>query len=330
MDLDAFTIVHREEWARLKELAARRRLSGVEADELLKLYQSTSTHLSMIRSVAPENALSASLSTLLARARTRFTGARSNALEDFAAFFVVTLPVAFYRLRWLTVSIAVAFLLVALFYGVWVANTPEVLKAMGSDADFRRYVDQEFVNYYSENPAASFAGQVWTNNAWVAAREVAFGITGLFVPAVLYENASSLGTSAGVMFAYDRGDVFFSYILPHGMMEMTAIFIAGAAGLKIFWAWISPGPRRRSEALAIEARSLITAAIGLALVLLISGMVEGFVTPSSLPVWLKITIGALVLAAYWSYALILGGRAAKAGYSADLKEEDSGARVPTV
>lgn len=330
MDLDAFTVVHREEWARLKELSARGRLSGLEADELLKLYQRTSTHLSMIRSVSPEGALSASLSTLLAQARTRFTGARSNAFEDIANFFVLTLPLAFYRIRWLTLAIGAAFVLISLFYGIWVVSNPEVLKAMGTDAQFRRYVEQDFVNYYSENPAASFAGQVWTNNAWIAAQEVAFGITGLFVPSVIYSNASGLGISAGVMFSYDRGDVFFSYILPHGLMELTAVFIAGAAGLRIFWAWISPGPRRRSEALAVEGRSLITVAIGLVLVLLVSGLVEGFVTPSPLPVWLKITIGALVLAAYWSYTLILGRRAAQAGYSADLAEQDAGAAVPTV
>nr|WP_218847354.1 stage II sporulation protein M [Psychromicrobium silvestre] len=328
--MDAFTVVHRDDWARLKALSARRRLSGQEADELLKLYQSTSTHLSMIRSVAPEGALSASLSALLAQARTKFTGARSNVFEDISTFFVVSLPVAFYRLRWLTVSIGVAFVLISLFYGMWVSGNPEVLKALGSDEQFRRYVEQDFVNYYSENPAASFTGQVWTNNAWIAAQSVAFGITGVFVPAMIYGNASSLGMSAGVMFAYNRGDVFFSYILPHGMMEMTAIFIAGAAGLRIFWAWIAPGPRRRIESLAQEGRSLITVAIGLVLVLLVSGLVEGFVTPSPLPVWLKISIGAAVLAAYWCYALLLGGRAFKAGRSSDLAEEDAGATVPAV
>ncbi|AJT40427.1 stage II sporulation protein M [Psychromicrobium lacuslunae] len=330
MDLDAFTVVHREEWARLKQLAAQRRLSGAEADELLKLYQRASTHLSMIRSVSPEGALSASLSTLLAQARTRFTGARSNVFEDVANFFVLTLPLAFYRIRWLTLAIGAAFVLITVFYAIWVAGNPDVLKALGSDAHFRRYVEEDFVNYYSENPAASFAGQVWTNNAWIAAQEVAFGITGIFVPSVIYGNASSLGMSAGVMFSYGRGDVFFSYILPHGMMEMTAIFIAGAAGLRIFWAWISPGPRRRSESLAVEGRSLITTALGLVLILLISGLVEGFVTPSPMPLWLKLSIGALVLAAYWCYTLILGRRAAKAGYSADLAEQDAGATVPTV
>lgn len=329
MDLDAFTAVHRQEWERLRQLSVKRRLNGEEADELLRLYQSVSSQLSLVRSVAPEGALSASLSTLLASARTKFTGAHSNALEDIAVFFVATLPAAFYRIRWLTLVVAAVFLLIATFYGIWASSNPDVLRAMGSDAQWRQYAEKNFVDYYSNNPAASFAGQVWTNNAWIAAQCVAFGVTGLWVPYAIYGNAESTGMAAAVMFSYGRGDVFFSYILPHGLMELTAIFIAAAAGLRIFWSWVAPGPQRRLTALAQEGRSLITVAFGLVLVLLVSGIVEGFVTPSSLPVWAKITIGALVLAGYWCYTLILGGRAFRAGVRGDLAQQDVGAVLPT-
>jgi hypothetical protein len=65
-------------------------------------------------------------------------------------------------------------------------------------------------------------------------------------------------------------------------------------------------------------------ALGLVLVLFVSGLVEGFVTPSSLPVWAKISIGALVLAAYWAYVLVLGRRAVRSGASGDLQSADAG------
>lgn len=327
MDLDAFTAVHRAEWERLDELAARAKLTGNEADELLRLYQSTSTHLSIVRSVSPEGVLSASLSTRLSKARTRFTGARSNFMEDVATFFVIALPAAFFRLRWLTLWVGAAFTAVAALYAVWIASTPEVVAALGGDERMHRYVEEDFINYYSENPAASFAGAVWTNNAWVAAQEVAFGITGLFVPLVLFGNAQGVGMAAGFFAAAGKLDVFFSYILPHGLMELTAVFVAGAAGLAIFWSWVSPGPRSRLDALAQEGRSLITVALGLVLVLFVSGLVEGFVTPSDLPVWAKICIGAVVLAGYWTYTLVLGGRAYRAGYRGDLRSRDAGDTV---
>jgi uncharacterized membrane protein SpoIIM required for sporulation len=329
VDLDAFAAVHQSQWDRLDALARRRRLSGTEADELLRLYQSASTHLSLLRSVAPEGVLSASLSARLARARTRFTGARSNFIEDLARFFVLALPAAFYRLRWLTLAVGAVFAVISILYGFWAAGNPEVLHALGSDDRLKQLVDQDFVNYYSENPAASFAGQVWTNNAWIAAQCVALGITGIFVPVMIYQNAQNVGLTGGVMFAYGRGDVFFSYILPHGMLELTAIFIAGAAGLRIFWSWISPGPHPRLVALAAEGRSLITVALGLVLVLLVSGLVEGFVTPSTLPVWAKITFGALVLAGYWAYVMTLGRAAFLIGERGDLESADAGANLAT-
>lgn len=329
VDIDAFSQVHRPEWERLRVLARKRRLTGDESEELLELYQRVSGHLSLLRSTSGESAVSGAISADLASARTRFTGAKSHLFEDIATFFVATLPAAFYRIRWLTLILGAVFVLVASLYAVWVANNPQVLAALGTDSELKKLVDHDFVDYYSENPAASFAGAVWTNNAWIAAQCIAFGVTGLFVPYVLFGNAESVGMTAGVMFAYGRGDVFFSYILPHGLMELTCIFIAGAAGLRIFWAWISPGRSTRLASLAKEGRSLMTVAIGMVLVLLVSGIVEAFVTPSSLPVWAKISIGAAVLAGYWSYTLILGSRAYAAGSSGDLSEDDAGASAIT-
>lgn len=323
--MDAFSAVHGPDWRRLDDLAARRRLSGEEADELLRLYQRTSAHLSMVRSVAPEGALSAALSMRLSRARTRFTGARSNFLEDLVSFFVTALPAGFYRVRWLTVAVGAAFILTAWLFGVWTVDNPAVISAMlGSDAQIQQYIERDFTAYYSENPAASFAGAVWTNNAWIALQAVAFGITGIWGPFVLYQNAMGVGMAGGAMAAYGQLDVFFTYILPHGLMELTAVFIAVAAGLRIFWAWVAPGRRTRAAAVAAEGRSLFTVALGLVIVLFLSGLVEGFVTASPLPAWLRLGIGAALFGAYWAYTLILGGRAYRAGYRGDLSRRDSG------
>lgn len=324
MDIDAFSAVNAEKWARLHTLAHRRRLDGAEADELLRLYQGASADLSLLRSVAPESGLSAALSASLAQARTRFTGARSNVMEDLAGFFVLSLPAALYRIRWLTVCCGLAFFLVAGAYAAWIGGSPEALRALGSDAAIRRYVEEDFIAYYSENPAASFAGLVWTNNAWICAQAVALGITGFWVPMILFGNAQGVGIAAGVFAATGRSEVFFSYILPHGLMELTAVFVACAAGLRIFWAMVSPGPRTRGHAVAAEGRALITVAMGLVLVLLVSGAVEGFVTPGPLPVWAKITIGATVLAAFWGYVLRYGGRAYRDGARGDLASQDAG------
>ena len=189
--------------------------------------------------------------------------------------------------RWLTVWCGLAFCLIAGAYALWIATSPDALRALGSDSTIKQYVEKDFIDYYSENPAASFAGAVWTNNAWISAQAVALGITGFWVPMILFGNAQGVGVAAGVFAAVGKSDVFLSYILPHGLMELTAVFIACAAGLKIFWALVPPGPRTRGQAVAAEGRSLITVALGLVLVLFVSGLVEGFVTPSGLPMRAK-------------------------------------------
>jgi uncharacterized membrane protein SpoIIM required for sporulation len=245
-------------------------------------------------------------------------------MADLARFFVVALPAALYRLTWLTLACGAAFVLIAAAYAAWIGTSPEALRAVASETDAAQYVEQDFINYYSENPAASFAGAVWTNNAWISAQAVALGITGVWVPMILFGNAQGVGIAAGIFASAGKSDVFFSYILPHGLMELTAVFVASAAGLRIFWAMVSPGPRTRGRAVAEEGRSLVTVALGLVLVLFVSGLVEGFVTPSPLPAWARIGIGAAVLAAYWIYVLVGGRRAFLAGERGDLRREDAG------
>lgn len=107
-----------------------------------------------------------------------------------------------------------------------------------------------------------------------------------------------------------------------------SVFVAGAAGLRIFWAWVDPGPLPRSRALAQEGRALVTVAIGLVIALAISGVIEGFVTGSTMPWWLKIVIGAIALAGFWVYTIVLGRRAVAAGETGDLTADHAGDVAP--
>lgn len=321
MDVDAFVAVNAPQWERLERLLGQRRLTGTQSDELVSLYQSTATHLSQIRSAAPDPTVVSRLSTLLARARGTIAGAHEPAWSDVVRFVVISLPAAFYRVRWWTLAMMALFLLVGVSSGWWTATHPEVLATLGTPNERRLYAEQAFEAYYSNNPAPDFAAQVWTNNAWIAARAIGLGITGYFPLQIIVANAQGVGQAAAMMHEFGQLDLFFALILPHGLMELTAIFISAGAGLKIFWAWVSPGPRTRSRALAEEGRALFTVAIGLVAVLAVSGMVEGFVTPSSLPTGVKITIGALVLAAYWVYTIGLGRIAVRDGETGDVRAE---------
>ena len=321
--MEAFVVAHQAEWDRLATLVRRRRrLTGAEADELVVLYQRASTHLSRLRTGAGTHpAQVARLATLVGRARSAVTGAHVPSWRLIARFFARDFPAAAYRARWWWLGTTTLSLLVALATGWWIARSPGVQTALLPPAAARALVQQQFQGYYTANPAASFAAQVWTNNVWVAAQSLIFGILlGLPTLWVLLQNAVNVGVNGGYLFAHGKGALFFSLILPHGMLELSAVFLAAAAGLRLGWTVIDPGPRRRGQALAEEGRAAVTIALGLIVVLGVSGLIEAFVTPSPLPTWARISIGAIALSAFIGYALVLGRRAVLAGLTGDIEE----------
>ena len=308
-------------------LVGRRHLSGAETDELVALYRTCARHLSRVRSAAPDPQLIAELSSRVATARGRLTGTREVRSHSVRRFVLQSVPAALYRIRWWTCGVMVAEIALALVVGVWTLHSPEAMAALGSPEKLDTYAHEAFESYYSTYSAPDFAAVVWTNNAGLAAICVAGGITG-FVPLVmLYNNAVKVGQSGAIMADHDMLGVFFSLISPHGLLELTCIFIAGAAGLKLFWTMLVPGPRRRAAALAAEGRALITVAVGLTVALAIAGIIEAFVTPAPIAWPVKITIGAGALALLWAYTLILGRSAVAVGATGDLEDDDEAGYV---
>lgn len=329
MDVDAFVLAHRPTWDRLEYLVKRRRkLTGAEVDELVDLYQRVSTQLSVVRSASTDSVLIGRLSGLVARARAAVTGAHAPLWSEFARFWTVSFPVVAYRSwRW-WLSSAVAFFAVATVIGMWVAGNPEVQATVGTPSDIRELVDNDFANYYSENPAGSFALRVWINNSWVAAQCIGFAILlGLPIPYVLFQNAANLGVIGGLMFDAGKGDVFLGLLTPHGLLELTAVFLAAAAGMRLGWSVVSPGDRPRSQVLAEQGRAVVSVAIGLVVVLLVSGLIEALVTPSPLPTFMRIAIGVAAEVAFVAYVIHFGRKAVRAGETGDV--DDAPDLVPT-
>ncbi|CAL9304544.1 stage II sporulation protein M [Streptomyces sp. SudanB66_2053] len=333
MDLDVFVSAHRAEWDRLDALLGRRRrLTGAEADELVTLYQRAATHLSVIQSAAPDPQLTGRLSRLVARARSAVTGTRRASWRDVTHFLTHGFPAAVYRARHWWVPTALISTAVAALLAWWIGTHPEVQASIAAPAQLREMTRPggQYETYYSSNPATSFAAQVWTNNAWAAALCLILGVfLGLPVLWILFQNMLNLGVGFGLMSSAGRLDTFLGLVLPHGLLELTAVFVAAGTGLRLGWTVVDPGPRTRRTALAEEGRAALAMAIGLALVLFVSGAVEGFVTPSGLPTWARITIGVAAELAFLAYVYVLGGRAARAGESGDLEASGRSADVPT-
>jgi uncharacterized membrane protein SpoIIM required for sporulation len=312
MDVDAYSYAHRLSWERLDFLARQRKLSGAEADELVALYRRTSQQLARLQSHSPDPELIAGLSAVLTRARGRVIGTRADAWQEVGRFFTHRFPAAVYRTWPWWVGVAAVFLVLSSGLAIWVQGSASAHELLGlpDNTDTLTKPGGKFETYYSEHPQGAFAAQVWTNNAWVAAMALFTGV--LILPAVylLFMNALNVGVSAGLMAEAGRLDSFFGFILPHGMLELTAVFVAGGAGLKLGWTLIDPGRSSRLEAVARQGRATAAIALGLVAVLLVSGFLEGFVTPSPLPASARIAIGLVAELLFLAYVFGVGRRAA--------------------
>ena len=318
MDLDAYVHAHVREWQRLEELTRRRRLSGDESDEFVERYQQVATHLSVVRTSAPDAALVAYLSSVLAKARTRSAGVRTTSWRGVVGFFTEQFPAALYRLRWWWLGTLAGNVLVTAVMVWWLLGNPVVEQSLLTPAEVDQLVNQDFEGYYSEYAASHFALQVWVNNAWVSALCLALGILGLPVIYLLFTNVSNLAIIGSIMIRNDHGGHFFGLILPHGLLELTAVFVAGGVGLRLFWSWIEPGALTRSQSIAHEGRTAGTVALGLVAVLAVSGAIEGFVTPSGLPTWARVGIGVVAELAFVAYVFVLGRQAFHRGHTGDI------------
>jgi len=330
VDVDSFSAVREARWARLKELSRRRKLTGAEADELTRLYQATAGDLSAVRSAAPEPSLISRLSVLLASARVWLTGAHGGSTAGVRKFFVRGLPAAMYRVRWWGVIVSISVLLCALIAGWWTLNHEASLDMVGTPADRAAIANESFASYYTEYDSTAFGAQVWTNNAWLAAQSIAFGITGFFPIILMYNTVIQLGVMGAIMAEHDALDIFFQLIIPHGLLELSAVFVAVGAGLRLFWTMLVPGHRTRGAALAEEGRITFAVVVGLTIALFASGIIEGYVTGSTMPWWIKIVIGVIAFVGFWGYIFVAGRAATQAGATGDIEGDFATDLAPVV
>lgn len=298
-----------------------RRLDPEEVEELVRLHLRASSHLSTAGTHLHDAELTAWLSRLVARSSAVVHGSRARSWRAVLYALGVTFPAAVWHLRREVVVATVAFVAVGLVVGGWLATSPAAVElAMPAEAR-EAYLEEDFAAYYSSEPATAFAARVFTNNAGVGALAFGVGIAaGIPTLLVLALNGANVGLAAGLFHAAGDAGTFWGLILPHGLLELTAVFVAGAAGLRLGWAVVAPGERTRRAALAIEGRRAVVVVLGLVVVFALAAVIEAFVTPAPWPTWARIATGALVWAAFIGWVVVVGRSAARRGLTGALEE----------
>jgi uncharacterized membrane protein SpoIIM required for sporulation len=321
VDIDRFIAHNQPAWQRLEQLTSKamgrriRRLEAAEVDELVGLYQRVSGHLAHARTAYREPGLLARLTSLVANANAAIYGRRASAGAAFARFFGASFPAAVWTCRRAILASAACLFVPAIAVGAWLASSDRALDVAIPETTQEALLASEFEDYYSSGPAGSFAGRVTVNNIQVSI--VAFALGGLVVPGVyiLASNGVNVGMAGGLFVAEGQGGQFFGLILPHGLLELTAVVIAGGAGLRMGWALLAPGDRTRAAALAEEGRRSVALVLGTVLAFVVAGLLEGFVTPAPVPTAVRVGVGVAVELLFLTWVLGRGRIAAAEGFT---------------
>jgi uncharacterized membrane protein SpoIIM required for sporulation len=289
-------------WERLTALVASaqhstggagiKNLSRAELREMALLYRQVASDLSTLRQDRTSAALAAQVNALLARAHHIIYSSRKSTWRNFLLFLRDGYPAVFRKQRnYVFVSlilllggalIATAFTLNDSRFGERLAG-PMVLGAIARHEMWTRSI-------VSVAPQATSA--IMTNNLSVSFIAFAGGLTfGALSVFEMFQNGLLLGAIGVLCGKAGMAVDLWSFVAPHGSLELPAIVIAGAAGLRLGYGMLFPGMYRWKDSVAHAGREAVRLASGLIPLLIIAGTLEGFFSPSSSPVWLKFTVG---------------------------------------
>jgi uncharacterized membrane protein SpoIIM required for sporulation len=268
----------------------------------VRLYLRASTNLTEARTRYHDPALERYLNELVTKGRQAIYSARPRTTRGFLAVFGSRYREAIRQTAPFILVAVGLMVVVVLATWLWIAWSPAaragVIPAAAQDS-IRRFSGGRDP---SLGPSAAVAPMILVNNVQVAFLAFAFGIfLGIGTVYVIVQNAVLLGVLAGAFQAVGKAGAFWALILPHGLLELSAICIAAGAGLRIGWAIVDPKDRPRTKALAEEAASAVMVVIGVIPAFIVAAAIEGFISGTSVPDVIEIAIGVVVAVAYWCF-----------------------------
>lgn len=313
--MNRFITDHKDNWQRLENLldiletSSLRGLTRMEVREFGELYRRAATDLAIARSETRDPKVINYLNSLVIRAHGKIYRAENQGFNLIWDFFAKDFPRAFRR-TWRYTAFAFA---VFMFFGIasFVLCYNDLafgdqlgLSGIQSAAQSNQ---QWWMDLNDANQIGS--SQILTNNILVSFKAFAYGaFFGIGTIYVLAMNGLSIGGVLGVCYKVNPefGNGLVTFMVGHGVIEMSCIFIAAGARLLIGYSLINPGDLTRAQALKRNGLEAARLAIGCACLLVVAGIIEGFLSPSALPAYVKIGTGILLGIALYSYLLLAG------------------------
>lgn len=315
MPIDRFINERKTVWQRLEELLESldrmtlRRLHREEVRELGRIYRRTASDLAIARAESRDPRLINYLNSLVIRAHGRIYRADAQGGQRLRDFFIRDFPQTFRRTwRYTAVAFGVFLLFTAIAF-LGTRHDPDFSEFAGVSPFFREAIINNRIHWWERLNDANQIGssQIFTNNIQVTFYAFALGaIFGLGTLYVLAFNGASFGAIVALTYRAGFGNDLLSFVVGHGVIELSCIFIAGGAGLLIGTALVMPGDLSRGDALKSRGMEAVRLIIGCVPLLVLAGIIEGFISPQPISPVIKIGIGVITGIAMYSYLLLAG------------------------
>jgi uncharacterized membrane protein SpoIIM required for sporulation len=319
-----FIATKRPNWERLTVILDQSQSSGLSAltadelSELGRLYRSATSDLAVARRDFPGHRVADYLNALVARAHAAVYQSRAARRRGIVEFFTLTFPRTF-RATWgYTLAAFLMFLLPALASFSVAYRDPAAGAALMPGIEDRIQDIRDKREWWKDlnDSNAAGASMIMTNNIQVTILAFAGGtLLGVFTLYLLAQNGLMLGIVAGAAQSLGFATNLWGFVAAHGTLELSAIFIAGGAGMQLGWSIIRPGLLTRRAALVRAAQRAALLLLGCIPILVIAGTIEGFLSPSDLPLALKLLVSLASGVALYSYLLLAGRGPRAARYS---------------
>lgn len=312
----------RPSWERLEHLLKHTqggliRLSAHEIQELGQLYLQATSDFAVAQRDFPTHPVHHYLNSIVAHAHGIIYRHKRSRLRDFATFFTHTFPHAFRQTWGYTLAAFLMFLLPALISFIIGYRDPEAASTLFpglQDVIFDIKHEHEWWKSINDTGRSASASLIMTNNIRVSFLAFAGGVLlGTLTLYVLAQNGIILGCIAGAAQHFGFADNLWGFVAAHGIIELSVIFIAGGAGLQLGWSILRPGLLTRRTALVAATKRAATLIFGSIPLLIIAGTIEGFISPSDLPLVVKLTVSITSGILMYSY-LLLSGKPSKKSF----------------
>ncbi len=265
-----------------------RYLSGPELREMALLYRQIASDLSALRQERTARNVEGQLNQLLARAHEVVYSGRKAQLLDIWRFFSRDYPRLFRKLLPFTLASLTLFLGGALLGALLTLARPEFERHMLPAYLIDTMERHEMWTHSVSSMAPQASSAIMSNNLSVTFVTFASGITaGLGTLYMIAFNGLLLGVIGTACHQAQMSIKLWSFVAPHGSLELPAIVIAGGAGLRLAWGLLFPGIYRRGYSLSVGGAEAVRLVSGVIPMLVVAGILEGFFSPSGAPVWLK-------------------------------------------